>query len=89
MSRSLVDIFSVRAFPCLAVVGYNRFCSRSMSLTLRFVSSVGLIPVSRLICSFVAIFLPELAIIISSFSFVGIFIVCCSGLYFGICHKIL
>ena len=60
-----------------------------MSLTFRLTNSIGLSPVSRLSLSFVAIFLPEFAIIISSFSFVGILIRCCSGLYFGIVHSIL
>jgi hypothetical protein len=38
-------------------------------------SSIGLSPVSKLSCSFALIVLPEFAIIISSFSCVGILII--------------
>ena len=60
-----------------------------MSRTFRFITSVGLKPVSRLIFSLVANIVPEFAIIISNVCFVGILIWRCSGLYFGIVHCIL
>jgi len=60
-----------------------------MSLTLRLHSSTGLIPVSMLIWSFVAMRLPALAMSISIFSLVGVLICRGSGSYFGVCHAIL
>ena len=59
-----------------------------MSLTFRLCSSIGLNPVSLLIVSLIDSILPELAISISNFSVVGIFIVFASVLYSGISHSI-
>lgn len=83
-----MEIFNVLAKPCLAVVGWINLCSKSMSLTFRLCSSIGLKPVSLLIVSLIDSVLPALAISISILSFVGIFIVFAYGLYNGISHCI-
>jgi len=70
--RRLLDIFSVLAEPFLAVVGWISLWSRSMSLTFRLCSSIGLSPVSLLIVSLSDSVGLALAISISIFSFVGI-----------------
>lgn len=49
----LLFIFSVLGAPFLAVVGYIVLWFRSMSLTFRLHSSIGLSPVSLLIVSLV------------------------------------
>lgn len=69
LTRAL--ILSVRGEPCLAMVGYTSRWVRSMSLTLRRISSMGLSPVSRLSCSLMLMLVPALAISIRSFSCVG------------------
>jgi len=86
---SLLEIFNALAEPCFAVVGYMIFWSKSMSLTFRLHSSIGLKTVSLLSVSLVAKVLPELAMSISSLSLVGILIALASGLYNGISHLIL
>ena len=75
-------------FPFLAVFEWISFCSRSMSLTCSWHSSMGLNPHSLLMDSFMDITFPALAIIISSFSLVGILMVLASGLYSGMFHCI-
>lgn len=53
-----------------------------MSLTFRFISSIGLSPVSLLIFSLVDSIRPALVVSISTFCVVGILIAFVSGSYF-------
>jgi len=80
----VLDILRVRGFPFFAVVGYINRWVKSMSFTFRLHSSTGLSPVSRLSCSFADMVLPALAIIICSFSCVGIFIILACFGYDGV-----
>ena len=88
MFRFLV-IFSVLGAPFFAVVGYMVLWSVSMSLTFRFISSIGRSPVSLLSLSFIDSFVLALAINISIFCVVGILLLCAFCLYFGMFHCIL
>jgi len=79
----------VLGFPLFAVVGFTALWSRSKSLTLSFVSSTGLNPVSMLSCSFVDSKYPASAMSICIFSLVGSVMFFASSLYFGMFHVML
>jgi hypothetical protein len=66
-------IFSARGVPCFAVSGYIIPLFRSRCFSVRFVSSMGLSPVSFEIDIAVASFLDAFAIIVSMSCLSGIF----------------
>ena len=65
------------------------FVFRSMFLVNRFISSIGLSPVSLLSISFILSGLPEYDMNVLIWSVEGIRMVFCSGEYLGISHSIL
>lgn len=75
LSMSAVSslIFNVLASPFFAVDGYIVLVSKFMSLTFRFMSSIGLSPVSIDILSLTASFFEDFAISMFIFSVVGMF----------------
>ncbi|MBA7494981.1 hypothetical protein ES702_05560 [subsurface metagenome] len=85
----LLLIFSVLGAPFLAVVGYMVLWFKSMSLTFRLHSSMGLNPVSLLVVSLVDVGLWALAISMFRFSVVGTRLSFISCLYFGFSKSIL